>query len=193
MKTIKGSSTSVYIEKKSEFIANIKNINTEKEAKDFIEAISKEHFNATHNVWVYRIATEYGEITKYSDDGEPKDTAGKPSYELLKKIDISNVAVVITRYFGGIKLGAGGLIRAYAKATKVGLENSEIIDLIYTKEYIISFSYSELNVIDKYINDNNIEVEDKSYTDNIFYKLRLSKEQYEYLKNINIEIIDMEI
>lgn len=191
MLTIVGESISTFFEKKSEFIGHIKNINTEQEAKEYIEEIKKKHSQATHNVWVYRINTEFGEITKYSDDGEPQNTAGKPCYEILKMLDISNVAVVITRYFGGIKLGAGGLIRAYAKSTKISIEQAQKIELIKTYKYLISASYDKQSRLEKFLLDENIEILEKSYTDMIFYNVRLSNDQVLKFNDLGIETIQI--
>lgn len=111
---------------KSKFIGYSAPVSSEEEAQNFIEEIKTRHKDATHNVPAYIIGLR-GEIQRYSDDGEPAGTAGIPVLEVLKKEGLRNVAVVITRYFGGIKLGAGGLVRAYTKGTKVALEAGKII------------------------------------------------------------------
>jgi len=110
-----------YIVEKSKFIAHVKPIATE-EAIVFIKGIKKEHRKANHNVPVYSIKDK---VQKYSDDGEPSKTAGFQVLEMLKKENITNVAIVVTRYFGGIKLGKGGLIRVYTKSAKLGLETQK--------------------------------------------------------------------
>lgn len=123
-RTVKRTATIEIVEKKSKFIANVKSVSTEDEAVDFINEIKSKHPDARHNVFAYYIDER---TQRYSDDGEPSGTAGVPALEIIKKEELINVVVVITRYFGGILLGAGGLTRAYAKATKEGIHAANII------------------------------------------------------------------
>ncbi len=132
MKIILKESKSELEIKKSKFISHVKPISSEEEAKEFIKEISKEHRKATHNVPVYLLGKNY-KIQKYSDDGEPSGTAGLPVLRMLMNEGVSNLVIVITRYFGGIKLGKGGLLRAYTSSAKLGLEKSglsEVYDFI---------------------------------------------------------------
>lgn len=126
-KTIQSPIAVEFKEKKSRFISYLMPVQSEEQANDFIEKIKKKHYDANHNVPVYVIGSDY-HIQKYSDDGEPSGTAGLPILEILKKENITNIAIVVTRYFGGIKLGTGGLVRAYTKALKLGLEKAVIIE-----------------------------------------------------------------
>ena len=115
------------VEKKSRFIATVKAVETEEEAVSFINEMKKKYWDARHNCSAFVIGTRQ-ELTRCSDDGEPAQTAGRPMLDVLLKEGVTNVAVVVTRYFGGVLLGTGGLVRAYQKATQEGLANSVIIE-----------------------------------------------------------------
>ena len=110
---------------KSTFIGYAKPIKTEEEAIEFVNEIKKKHKDATHNVWAYTVGKTMN-IQRYSDDGEPQGTAGIPTLEVIKKEDLRDVVVVVTRYFGGVKLGAGGLVRAYTKGAKIGIDDNQL-------------------------------------------------------------------
>lgn len=111
-----------FIERKSEFIGQIMPVKTEAEAQEFIASVKKEHHDATHNVWAYILRGDGVEIKRFSDDGEPQGTAGLPSLDVLAKEGLTDVCVVVTRYFGGILLGAGGLVRAYSHGVKIAVD-----------------------------------------------------------------------
>ncbi|UAL47023.1 YigZ family protein [Sutcliffiella horikoshii] len=125
--TVKGQGEHEITIQKSRFIAHIARATTEEEAQSFIQEIKKKHWDATHNCSAYMIG-ENNQIQKANDDGEPSGTAGVPILEVLKKKDLKDTVVVITRYFGGIKLGAGGLIRAYGKATSEGIAATGMVE-----------------------------------------------------------------
>ncbi|WP_088104287.1 YigZ family protein [Halalkalibacter urbisdiaboli] len=125
--TVKGLGTHELIIQKSRFIATFSRATTEEEAQHFIDSKKKEHWNANHNCSAYLIG-ERDEIQKANDDGEPSGTAGVPMLEVLKKRNLKDTVVVVTRYFGGIKLGAGGLIRAYGSAVSEGLNEVGIVE-----------------------------------------------------------------
>ena len=118
--TVSAQGTDAFIEKKSRFIGHIKPVVTEQEAAAFIAALKGQYWDATHNCSAYRLRT--GQIQRYSDDGEPQGTAGVPILEVLRKEDVYDAVIVVTRYFGGIMLGAGGLVRAYSRAAKMALD-----------------------------------------------------------------------
>ena len=118
-KTVKFNTKDEFVEKRSRFIGYCKPVTTEQEAIDFINKIKKDHWDATHNVYAYSLRE--GQIKRYSDDGEPSGTAGMPALDVILKNDVVDVVVVVTRYFGGVLLGTGGLVRAYAKGCKVAL------------------------------------------------------------------------
>ncbi|HHX73246.1 MAG TPA: YigZ family protein [Clostridiales bacterium] len=137
--TVWGEHSASFVERKSEFIGRIAHVETEEEAKAFIAAVSKEHASATHNVYCY-ILRENNTI-RFSDAGEPSGTAGRPALEVLLREGVTDVCLVVTRYFGGILLGAGGLVRAYAKSAKVALDAAgiyrmeESLQLAFLAEY----------------------------------------------------------
>lgn len=173
-----------FTEKKSKFISNVKPIHSEKEAIDFINKIKKEHYNATHNVFAYTFG-EKNEIERQSDDGEPSGTAGMPILDLLRKENIKNVVVIVTRYYGGTLLGTGGLVRAYSKCAKLGLINAEIIEkILYTKLNIISNYNLSAKIQHEILKNNNI-LDDTKYTDIVEFTVFVQKQNVEnFIKNM---------
>jgi len=168
--TVAKSSESVYIVKKSKFISNVLPVNNSGEAEDYIEKIRKKYWDATHNVYAYSIGLN-NEIQKCSDDGEPSGTAGKPVLEVIKSKDIKNVLIVITRYFGGILLGASGLIRAYSESASRGLENSKIIKKIKCNIFQITTDYNMLGKLQWELNQKNILIQNINYAENVKMKI----------------------
>ncbi len=192
MKTVLKETEIEFEEKKSKFIGYIKPINSIREAENFIKTIKEMHSNATHNCSAYRIIENGQEYYKFDDDGEPSGTAGKPIGEILTTLGVFNVVVVVTRYFGGIKLGAGGLIRNYAKTAKLAVNESGIVDYIEKKIYLIDFSYNKSSEIDRFINENRIEVLEKTFEERVSYKMSLSNIETEKIKEIN-DIVFIEL
>lgn len=165
-KTIKGYAEAEYEISKSRFLAFIERVNTEAEAILFINKIKKLHWEARHNSSAYIIG-DRGQIQKADDDGEPSGTAGKPILEVLKKNELKDVVIVITRYFGGIKLGAGGLIRAYGKATSLGLDAAQIVKKVQYIRFAIDIDYTLLGTLENNLRLNHYMVEDKLFTDKV--------------------------
>ena len=151
---------------KSTFIGYAKPIKSEEEAVEFINEIKKKHKDATHNVWAYTVGKTMN-IQRYSDDGEPQGTAGIPTLEVIKKEDLRDVVVVVTRYFGGVKLGAGGLVRAYTKGAKVGIDAAKVIEKVMYKEVRIKIDYNQLGKVQNEIMNMNYFVKDTVYEDNV--------------------------
>ena len=147
------------------------------------------HPNATHNCSAYRIIENGQEYYKVDDNGEPSGTAGKPIGEIFVTLDVYNVVVVVTRYFGGIKLGAGGLIRNYAKTAKLAVNEAQIVEYIEKKEYLIDFSYGKSNEIDKIVFDEKIEILDRNFDERVSYKMLLSQNQKEKIQEIKDIIV----
>ena len=143
-----GAGESEYIEKRSSFIGRVMPVYSEDEAREFIESIKKKHHDARHNCWCYIIKDG---PERYSDDGEPQGTAGIPMMEVFKKEGITNVVCVVTRYFGGILLGTGGLLRAYTKAAKDALDAAGRKSVVPQKEFSLSCAYSDLEMYKKAI------------------------------------------
>lgn len=165
-KTLHDFGSDEIIIEKSTFIGYAKPIKTEEEAVEFVNEIKKKHKDATHNVWAYTVGPTMN-IQRYSDDGEPQGTAGIPTLEVIKKEDLRDVVVVVTRYFGGIKLGAGGLVRAYTKGAKVGLEAAKIIEKVMYKEVKIKIDYNQLGKVQNEIMNLGYFIKDTIYEDNV--------------------------
>lgn len=151
---------------KSTFIGYAKPIKTEEEAVEFVNEIKKKHKDATHNVWAYTVGPTMN-IQRYSDDGEPQGTAGIPTLEVIKKEDLRDVVVVVTRYFGGIKLGAGGLVRAYTKGAKIGIEAGKVIEKIKYQEVKIKIDYTQLGRVQNEIMNMGYFIKDTIYEDSV--------------------------
>ena len=134
---------------KSRFICYTKMVETEEDAKVFVDGIRKKHPFATHNCYAYVV--ERGNIARFSDDGEPQGTAGIPMLEVLKNRNLKDTAVVVTRYFGGIKLGAGGLVRAYSSCTSAGLDEADVEENILSDLLKIKFGYDKYSLFLKFI------------------------------------------
>jgi uncharacterized YigZ family protein len=146
-RTIHGYGEETIIIKKSKFIGYAMPVTSEEEAVAFIEEIRKKHWDATHNCYAYQIGY-HDEIQKSSDDGEPSGTAGKPILEVIKKERLKNVVVVVTRYFGGIMLGAGGLVRAYGQTAALGLKAAGIVTRLLCNQVHISIDYTWLGKVE---------------------------------------------
>lgn len=165
MKTIAKESTSEIKIKKSQFICRLFPTATKEESKEIIRKISEEFSDATHNCTAY--ITENGE--GYDDNGEPSGTAGKPMLNALRKNDLHNITAIVTRYFGGIKLGAGGLVRAYGKSVLEAINNSEIIEIEFYDVYTIDFEYVDMKTVEKEIRNNRLTVISKEFTEKVSY------------------------
>lgn len=158
--------TGEIIEKKSRFIADVLPVSSEEEAQEFIADIKKKYWDARHHCFAYVIGDRH-ELARFSDDGEPGGTAGKPILDVLMGEDIHNAAVVVTRYFGGTLLGTGGLVRAYSGAAKAGLANAQIISRIQGTKLSIDTEYGELGKIQYILGERKITILDSVYTDKV--------------------------
>ena len=173
-KTINEKSENEIIINKSRFIGFSAPINSEEEALKFIEEIKTRHRDATHNVYAYCIG-ENSNIQRFSDDGEPTGTAGIPALEVLKKEDLRNVVVVITRYFGGIKLGSGGLIRAYTKGAKIAVDAGLIVDMTLHIKTKINIDYTTLGRFENFLMTNGLKSEEIEYKEGVVFTLFVEK------------------
>ncbi|MBU9721741.1 MULTISPECIES: YigZ family protein [Bacillaceae] len=151
---------------KSRFIAHIKRVTSEEDAQAFIEKIKKEHWNANHNCSAYMIG-ENDQIQKANDDGEPSGTAGVPILEVLKKRHLKDTVVVITRYFGGIKLGAGGLIRAYGSATSEGITANGVVERRLAQRYKLTIDYHFLGKVENELHSSPYIIDKMDYVDQV--------------------------
>lgn len=190
MKTVAKEVKIIFEEKKSKFITYLKPVSTKTEAVEFVEYISALNRDATHNVYAYTV-NDGTEHVKYSDDGEPKDTAGKPAYEILRMREIGNTALVISRYFGGIKLGAGGLIRAYAAAVKAALDESGVCEVVSMAEVVLDMPYNKADTVERIINEENGIINDREYSENVIFRVKITHECIEKIKSLgNIVVME---
>lgn len=171
-----------YIIEKSRFIAHVSPAETPEEARLFISGIKEKYKDATHNVPAF-VCGAGSEHQWASDDGEPQGTSGMPVLKLITAEGLTNVAVVITRYFGGIKLGTGGLARAYTHAAKLGIEAAGICDVTESSLLKYSFDYTYLSKITNYASEMGFEITDIEYTDSVSAVLSCPKESTERLKS----------
>lgn len=151
---------------KSTFIAYAKPVNTEEEALAFIDMIKIKHKDATHNVHAYVLGKD-SNIQRFNDDGEPSGTAGIPMLEVLKKEDLRNIVVVVTRYFGGIKLGGGGLIRAYTKAAKIGIDAGIIVDMVLHTKIKFKVDYTLYGKIENFLMTEGYSIEESIFDETV--------------------------
>ena len=193
MKTVAKETIIEFEEKKSKFIGYIKPVSTVIEAEKFIDSIKKMHPNATHNVPLYRVMENGQEYFKYNDDGEPSNTAGKPMAEILNILDVYNVALVATRYFGGVKLGAGGLIRNYSKTAKLAINEAKIIDYVEKSVFIIDYDYEYTSEMEAFLNENTpkfgIEILEKNYSNRVTMKILANDEIEDELNSLQKIIV----
>ena len=176
------------VEKKSKFIANIYYVETIEQVEEKIKEIRKKYHDAKHHCIAYRIISNNQIIEKSSDDGEPSGTAGAPMLNILQRSNLCNVLVVVTRYFGGILLGTGGLVRAYSDVTQKVIEKSKIIYKIPGVEVEVKLEYSNLDNFKYYCRNNNIKITNIEYMENLILKLEMEKNR----KNIFLEEIRLE-
>lgn len=178
--------------KGSRFIAHFKRTETEEEALEFIQAIKKEHWKATHNCSSYLIGKR-DEFQRAMDDGEPSGTAGIPMLEVLKKQALKNTTVVVTRYFGGTKLGAGGLVRAYTGAVAEGLKAIGVVQASLETILKVTIDYSTVGKLEYYLETNTISVVDKEFTDVVAIHCSLPVEEVESFQESVIELLQNKV
>lgn len=174
--TVKKSASDSFEEKKSEFIGYVKRVTTEEEAKEFVAQIKGMHKQARHNCYAYIVGKNMG-IQRYSDDGEPQGTAGIPILEVIKKQEFTDCAVVVTRYFGGVLLGAGGLTRAYTKGAAIAIDAAGVVEKIDGVRLSIDIDYDLYGKIQYLCAQNNWHIEDTEFTDGVrIYILAMASE-----------------
>ena len=178
------------VEKKSRFIGTMFYVDSEEKAQAILKDIKKQYYDARHNCFAYRVMTENGVVERFSDDGEPSGTAGGPMLNILAKNNLCNVLVVVTRYFGGILLGTGGLVRAYSKSVKEVLSIATTIDLELGYRVQITASYSKQKELD-YLLRNTLIIK-KEYQEKIEYEVLISKDSIQLLNNYDHKILKEE-
>ncbi len=185
------------VEKKSRFIANIFYIETVEEAEEKIKKIKKKYFDARHNCFAYSIFSKDGIINRFSDDGEPSGTAGSPMLNILNSRELTNVLVVVTRYFGGILLGTGGLVRAYTGATQEALNKTTLIHKELGIEAKFEVNYQDLEKLKYYFKQNNIEMTNFKYNENVEIFANITNDKYQgiidKINELNFKIISNSI
>lgn len=178
--TVKGFGENEINIERSRFITYVNRVETEEEAQEFIASIKKKHHDANHNCSAYMIG-EQNMIQKANDDGEPSGTAGVPMLEVLKKRDLKDTVVVVTRYFGGIKLGAGGLIRAYGRATSEGLNATGVVERRLMRVMKTKIDYTWLGKVENEVRSSHYQLKDIHYLDAVeveVYVEEASKDQF---------------
>lgn len=181
------------VEKKSKFIATLFYIKNEEQANNLIKDIKKQYHDARHNCFAYRIMTESGVVERFSDDGEPSGTAGGPMLNILGKNNLCNVLVVVTRYFGGILLGTGGLVRAYSDVTIKVINSATIARETIGLEAEIEIEYAQLEGFKYYCNKNNIRIVNVVYEDSIKCYVEVTKEELENIVSGGCGILRYEV
>ncbi len=181
-KTVKSFGMTEIVISKSRFIAHVNRAESEEEAIEFIESIKKQHSSATHNCSCYMIG-EHDQIQKANDDGEPSGTAGVPMLEVLKKQGLKDTVVVVTRYFGGIKLGGGGLIRAYGKATTEGIDAAQVVERKLHHVMKISIDYTWLGKVENEIRNSSYTLNEIQYAEGVEVLVDVLKEEEENFTN----------
>lgn len=184
--TLEENVTTEVVEKKSRFIANAYHINDKEEAEKIISELKKKYYDAKHNCFAFSFIDEENNLTeKCSDDGEPSGTAGAPILNVIKKNNLNNVLIVVTRYFGGILLGTGGLTRVYSAAASLAIENGKIIKQEKGVEALIEIDYSDNEKFKYYCGKNKINIIDSEYGETIFYKIEINEEEYKNMMQKN--------
>ncbi len=178
--------------KKSKFICHLFRIENEEQAKEYIAKIKKEHYKANHNCSAYMLGENF-EIQRSSDDGEPSGTAGVPMLEVLKKNQLQNTLAIVTRYFGGIKLGAGGLIRAYSTSVSEALKEIGIVQGKLQQILDIIIDYPQLGKLQNYLENEQIAIQEIDYLEQITVKVAIDINQCESFQNALIDLFNNQL
>jgi len=181
-RTLQGVSRGLYKEKGSKFIAIAMPVKSTDEVREQLEKLRREFHDARHHCYAYRLGEEPFEF-RYQDDGEPSGTAGKPIFGQIQSFELTNVLIVVIRYFGGIKLGTGGLIQAYRAAAKDAVENGMIITKIWTENLEIRFDYRHMNDVMRIIKDENLRIIRQESTEKCCILLEIRKGNFGNIKN----------
>lgn len=195
--TVKEPNQAEYIEKKSRFIGYVRPVETEQQALDFIKEIRAKHYDATHNCYAYQIG-DNDQLQRSSDAGEPAGTAGRPILEVIKKQGLKNTCVVVTRYFGGILLGAGGLVRAYSRAAQDGIKAAGVVEKIPAGVLSLTLDYNQWSKVENYLQTHDYQTQDVMYMEKITAQVLVPDECAEVFRadiveigNGNIRILDL--
>ena len=193
-KTIDQNIEAEIVEKKSKFIANVFYVESVEEAEEYIRKIKKEHKLARHNCYAFSVFSREGITDRFSDDGEPSGTAGAPMLNIISSKKITNILVVVTRYFGGILLGTGGLVRAYTGAFQEALDKVNIIEKELGKFVRFVVSYQDLEKFKYYLKQNEIDIINSNFTENVEIEVDITEKKLEELEprlnDLNFNIIE---
>lgn len=193
-KTIDQNIEAEIVEKKSKFIANVFYVESVEEAEEYIRKIKKEHKLARHNCYAFSIFSREGITDRFSDDGEPSGTAGAPMLNIISTKKITNILVVVTRYFGGILLGTGGLVRAYTGTFQEALDKVNIIEKELGKFVRFIVSYQDLEKFKYYLKQNDIDIVNSNFTENVEIEVDITEKKLEELElrlnDLNFNIIE---
>ena len=196
-KSIAENASSEIVEKKSKFIGNVYYIESIEEAEELIKQANKTYFDARHNCYAFRVYTQNGIVNRFSDDGEPSGTAGSPMLNLLTGQNLCNVLVIVTRYFGGILLGTGGLVRAYMAASTEALAQTSIVEMEWGKEVEFVVNYADLEKIKYYFQQNEIPLTNLEYEENVKIVAQMTEKKINKLRkqreNLNFHLLKDEI
>lgn len=195
-KTISSKSTGEFKDRGSKFIGYVFPFNKLEDLNDFINQLKLEHPSARHFCYAYRLGVQPNEQYRMNDDGEPSNSAGAPIYGQLQSFDVTNCLIVVIRYFGGVKLGVGGLINAYREAAKIAIENNTIVEKLITNQFSISFPYDQTSFIEQIINKYKLEIVKQEFSEKcdwiIQVPIKHQEEIMELMKNnqlVSIELI----
>lgn len=190
--TILKDETAEIVEKKSKFISNIIKVENLEEAEEAVKNIKKKYYDAKHNCVAYRVIDNGQVIEKSSDDGEPSGTAGGPMLNILQKNNLCNIVVVVTRYFGGILLGTGGLVRAYSDVTQKAIEKSVKVSKVQGVEIEVKLDYSNLDIFKYYCKNNEINITKTDYCEDIILKIEMEKIRKNiFLKDVETKTLNI--
>ena len=192
MKTVYSGGEAEIVEKKSRFIANIYHVENVEEAEEKIKSTKKKYYDAKHNCIAYRVIENGKVVEKASDDGEPSGTAGSPMLNILQKNNLCNLVVVVTRYFGGILLGTGGLVRAYSDATKMAIAKSVKVQKVKGIEIKVELEYSNLEIFKYYCKNKEINIVKLEYGENIMANLEMEENiKNTFLRDIEAKALNI--
>ena len=184
-KTINENVSAEIVEKKSKFIANIFYVETVEEAEEKVKEIKKKYLDDRHNCFAYSVFTKDGIVNRFSDDGEPSGTAGGPMLNILNSKELTNLVVIVTRYFGGILLGTGGLIRAYTGATQEALAQIKEVTKDLGLEVVLTTTYPDLEKMKYYLKQNEIEVTNVEYNEEVLVYVDITQTKYDKLLEVS--------
>lgn len=174
-KTVRENACAEFVERRSRFIGYVRPVTTEEDAISFLNEIRQKHWDATHNVYAYSLRG--GQLRRYSDDGEPQGTAGMPVLEVLQKPGIVDTAIVVTRYFGGVMLGAGGLVRAYSHTASLGVQAAKPIVMRLCSLLYLQCDYSQYGILAALIPECGGVVDDSEFTEIVTLRFHMAKEE----------------